>query len=97
MRFFCDFSGIPGKTEFTGFHTRNPVTLKTSLVGDEIHVGQRNVFPEYYPIPLQSFPNIIRDDLDERVWAVKNNAVLDEFIRPRHRCAEGETRLPQDE
>nr|VFJ59279.1 MAG: hypothetical protein BECKFW1821B_GA0114236_10472 [Candidatus Kentron sp. FW] len=82
MRFFCDFSGIPGKTEFTGFYTRNPVTLKTSLVGDEIHVGQRDVFPEYYLIPPQSFPNIIRDDPGEWVRAVKNDEVLDEFTAP---------------
>ncbi len=71
-----------GKTEFAGFHTHNPATLKNSLVGDEIRVGETNVFPEYYLIPLESFPNIVRDDLDQWVWAFKNNEVLDEFTAP---------------
>nr|VFK53180.1 MAG: conserved hypothetical protein (putative transposase or invertase) [Candidatus Kentron sp. TC] len=71
-----------GRTEFAGFHTHNPVTLKKSLVGDEIRVGESNIFPEYYLIPLESFPNIIRDDLDQWVWAFKNNEVLDEFTAP---------------
>ena len=71
-----------GKTEFAGFHTHNPATLKKSLVGDEIRVGETNVFPEYYLIPLESFPNIVRDDLDQWVWAFKNNEVLDEFTAP---------------
>nr|VFK24735.1 MAG: PD-(D/E)XK nuclease family transposase [Candidatus Kentron sp. LPFa] len=35
---------------FAGFHTHNPVTLKKSLVGDEIRVGETNVFSEYYSI-----------------------------------------------
>ena len=48
-----------GKTEFAGFHTHNPVTLKKSLVGDEIRVFDPNVFPEYYLIPLKSFPNVV--------------------------------------
>ena len=71
-----------GRTEFAGFHTHNPVTLKKSLVGDEIRVGESNIFPEYYLIPLASFPNVIRDDLDQWVWAFKNNEVLDEFTAP---------------
>nr|VFK09320.1 MAG: conserved hypothetical protein (putative transposase or invertase) [Candidatus Kentron sp. LPFa] len=71
-----------GKTEFAGFHTHNPATLKKSLVGDEIRVGETNVFPEYYLIPLKSFPNVVQDDLDQWVYAFKNNEVLDEFTAP---------------
>nr|VFK16363.1 MAG: conserved hypothetical protein (putative transposase or invertase) [Candidatus Kentron sp. LPFa] len=56
-----------GKTEFTGFHTHNPATLKKSLVGDEIRVGETNVFPEYYLIPLGAFPNIVQDAARERI------------------------------
>nr|VFK11202.1 MAG: conserved hypothetical protein (putative transposase or invertase) [Candidatus Kentron sp. LPFa]VFK27569.1 MAG: conserved hypothetical protein (putative transposase or invertase) [Candidatus Kentron sp. LPFa] len=67
---------------FAGFHTHNPATLKKSLVGDEIRVGQTNVFPEYYLIPLKSFPNVVQDDLDQWVLAFKNNEVLDEFTAP---------------
>ena len=71
-----------GKTEFTGLHTHNPITLKKSLVGDEIRVGETNVFPEYYLIPLKCFPDAVQDELDQWVYAFKNNEVLDEFTAP---------------
>jgi len=71
-----------GKTEFTGFHTHNPVTLKKSLVGDQVRIGETNTFPEYYLIPLKRFTDVVRDDLDQWVYAFKNNEVLDEFTAP---------------
>ncbi|MBT8419576.1 MAG: Rpn family recombination-promoting nuclease/putative transposase [Gammaproteobacteria bacterium] len=71
-----------GKTEFTGFHTHNPVTLKKSLVGDEIRINETNIFPEYFLIPLRHFTDVVRDDLDQWVYAFKNNEVLDEFTAP---------------
>jgi len=71
-----------GKTEFTGFHTHNPVTLKKSLVGEQVRIGETNIFPEYYLIPLKRFTDVVRDDLDQWVYAFKNNEVLDEFSAP---------------
>ncbi|VFN07132.1 MAG: conserved hypothetical protein (putative transposase or invertase), partial [Candidatus Kentron sp. G] len=68
-----------GKTEFTGLHTHQPVTLKKSLIGDQVRINETNVFPEYYLIPLRAFPDVIRDELDQWVYAFKNNEVLDEF------------------
>ncbi|VFM96420.1 MAG: conserved hypothetical protein (putative transposase or invertase) [Candidatus Kentron sp. G] len=71
-----------GKTEFTGLHTHQPVTLKKSLTGDPVRINETNVFPEYYLIPLRAFPDVIRDELDQWVYAFKNNEVLDEFTAP---------------
>ncbi|WP_165742168.1 Rpn family recombination-promoting nuclease/putative transposase [Candidatus Thiosymbion oneisti] len=71
-----------GKTEFTGLHTHHAVTLKKSLVGDQVRIGETNVFPEYYLIPLKRFTDVVRDDLDQWVYAFKNNEVLDEFTAP---------------
>ncbi|MBT8420233.1 MAG: Rpn family recombination-promoting nuclease/putative transposase [Gammaproteobacteria bacterium] len=71
-----------GKTEFTGFHTHHPVELRKFLVGDRMRINETNVFPEYYLIPLRSFPNIVQDNLDEWIYAFKNNEVLDEFTAP---------------
>nr|VFJ66046.1 MAG: conserved hypothetical protein (putative transposase or invertase) [Candidatus Kentron sp. FM]VFJ66527.1 MAG: conserved hypothetical protein (putative transposase or invertase) [Candidatus Kentron sp. FM]VFK10575.1 MAG: conserved hypothetical protein (putative transposase or invertase) [Candidatus Kentron sp. FM] len=71
-----------GKTEFIGLHTHHPVKLRKFLVGDSVRIDGTNVFPEYYLIPLRSFPNIVRDNLDEWVYAFKNNEVLDEFTAP---------------
>ena len=71
-----------GKTEFTGLHTHHPVTLKKSLVGKQVRIGETNIFPEYYLIPLKCFTDVVQDDLDQWVYAFKNNEVLDEFTAP---------------
>nr|VFK25202.1 MAG: conserved hypothetical protein (putative transposase or invertase) [Candidatus Kentron sp. LPFa]VFK34824.1 MAG: conserved hypothetical protein (putative transposase or invertase) [Candidatus Kentron sp. LPFa] len=34
-----------GRTDFTGLHTRRPVQLKDSLVGDRVRIDGTNVFP----------------------------------------------------
>jgi len=68
-----------GKTEFTGFHTHNPVALKKFLVGDQIRIGETNIFPEYYLTSLKHFTDVVRDDLDQWVYAFKTNEVPDEF------------------
>ncbi len=71
-----------GKTEFTGLHTRRSVQIKRSLVGDQLRVDGENVFPEYYLISVKRFPDVVRDNLDEWVWAFKNNEIPDEFTSP---------------
>ena len=71
-----------GKTEFTGLHTHHPVTLKKSLVGEQVRIGETNIFPEHYLIPLKRFTDVVRDDLDQWVYAFKNNEVPDEFSAP---------------
>ena len=71
-----------GKTEFVGLHTRKQARLKSALIGDEIRIDGENVFPEYYLIPLRCFPDKVRDNLDEWVYAFKNNEVLEEFSAP---------------
>jgi len=72
-----------GKTEFTGLHTHHhPATLKKSLIGNQVRIGETNIFPEYYLIPLKRFTDVVWDDLDQWVYAFKNNEVLDEFTAP---------------
>nr|VFK10277.1 MAG: conserved hypothetical protein (putative transposase or invertase) [Candidatus Kentron sp. LPFa] len=71
-----------GRTEFTGLHTHRPAILKKSLIGEEVRINETNVFPEYYLIPLDAFQDIVRDDLDQWVYAFKNNEVPDEFTAP---------------
>ena len=71
-----------GKTDFTGLHTRRPVRLKDSLVGDRVRVNETNVFPEYYLIAVKRFPDVVRDNLDEWVWAFKHSEVPEEFASP---------------
>jgi len=47
--------------------------LKKSLVGGQVRIGETNIFPEYYLIPLRRFTDVVRDDLDQWVYAFKNN------------------------
>lgn len=58
------------------------MTLKKSLVGEQIRIGETNIFPEYYLIPLKRFTDVVRDDLDQWVYAFKNNEVPNEFSAP---------------
>ena len=71
-----------GRTEFTGLHTHASVTLKESLIGDRVRIGETDIFPEYYLIPLERFTDEVRDDLDQWIYAFKNNEVPDEFTAP---------------
>ena len=71
-----------GKTDFTGLHTLKLAKLKDSLVGEQVRINETNVFPEYYLIPLNAFKDIVLDDVDQWVYAFKNNEVLDEFTAP---------------
>nr|VFJ92499.1 MAG: conserved hypothetical protein (putative transposase or invertase) [Candidatus Kentron sp. H]VFJ93402.1 MAG: conserved hypothetical protein (putative transposase or invertase) [Candidatus Kentron sp. H]VFK00207.1 MAG: conserved hypothetical protein (putative transposase or invertase) [Candidatus Kentron sp. H] len=71
-----------GGTEFTGLHTHRVARLKESLVSEQVFVNETNVFPEYYLIPLGCFADIVRDDLDQWIYAFKNNEVPDGFTAP---------------
>jgi len=51
-------------------------------VGGEIRIGETNIFPEYYLVSLKYFTDVVRDDLDQWVYAFKNNEVPDEFTAP---------------
>nr|VFJ42273.1 MAG: conserved hypothetical protein (putative transposase or invertase) [Candidatus Kentron sp. FW] len=71
-----------GKTDFMCLHTRQSVRLKDSLARKQVRINGTNILPEYYFICVKRFPDIVRDDLDEWVWAFKHNEVPEEFISP---------------
>lgn len=73
-----------GATEFKGIHTKNLLMVREAaapyLVGRPPESAiDKNVFPEYYLIPLSRFTGEVQDDLDEWLYAFKNTEVLDEF------------------
>ena len=61
-----------GTTEFYGMHTREK--LNYSKIED-----QDNVFPEYYIICVDKFDDVVKDDLDEWIYMLKNSEVKKEF------------------
>lgn len=73
-----------GTTEFKGIHTKGLLKIREAaapyLAGQPPAAAlDKNVFPEYYLIPLRRFNDVVQDDLDEWIYAFKHTEVLDEF------------------
>ena len=69
-----------GTTNFYGLHDK---TDKLELSEKQKkHLTQRNIqdiFPEYYILKVNTFNDLAKDSLDEWIYFLKNNEILDEF------------------
>jgi hypothetical protein len=78
-----------GTTEFRGIHSnqliiREPVDPEYGGISRlELAVESGRTFPEYYIIPVKRFQDIVGDDLDEWIYALKNSQVPARF-KARH-------------
>jgi hypothetical protein len=74
-----------GTTEIRGIHRRDLIVVRESLgaYGARRPASpeweRENVFPEFYFIPIKRFDDVVRDDLDEWLYAFKNEEVLPSF------------------
>ncbi len=72
-----------GKTEIRGIHRHDLMILReeTTQYGTRSHPEweAENVFPEFYFIPIKRFDDVVKDDLDEWIYAFKNERVLPGF------------------
>ena len=72
-----------GTTEIRGIHQKDLMVLQEE--GGEYGEQKKpeweveNVFPEYYFIPIKRFDNVVKDDLDEWIYAFKNEKVPASF------------------
>jgi len=61
----------------------DPVQVDESPQTDNQKEGmtrqQRNIFPEYYLIEIERFPNEVKNALDEWIYFFKHSKILDEF------------------
>lgn len=69
-----------GKTDFVGMNDGKPLIIKRKekqvINGkDVIQFKDKNIFPEYYLIRVEKYPNIIRKKIDEWIYLIKNNEV----------------------
>jgi len=75
-----------GKMNFTGIRSGKLIEINpTYLHGNNLQTAQRSddVFPEYFVIAVNELDNSkIVDDLDQWVYAFKNNEVKDDFKAP---------------
>ncbi|MEM6696965.1 MAG: Rpn family recombination-promoting nuclease/putative transposase [Bacteroidota bacterium] len=69
-----------GTTQFTGMNDGKPLIIKKR---EEIALNgttsyqfvEKNIFPEYYLIRVEKYPNIVKRRIDEWIYMIKNNEV----------------------
>jgi len=69
-----------GTTNFVGMNDGKPLIIKRKeeavINGQKIvKFKDRNIFPEYYLIRVEKYPNIIRKKIDEWIYLIKNDQV----------------------
>ena len=69
-----------GTTSFIGMNDGKPLIIRRKeeevLNGEKIiRFNDKNIFPEYYLIRVEKYPNIIRKKIDEWIYLIKNNEV----------------------
>jgi predicted transposase/invertase (TIGR01784 family) len=75
-----------GTTNFEGIHNREQLKVKSKVVfnnGNGVSkfalIENKNIFPEYYLINVERFPNVINDSIDEWIYLLKNSDVRNDF------------------
>ena len=89
-----------GSTEFYGVHTKQKLKVKKLVETKEIKSFEEkaNIFPEYYLINVQRFDDIVKEDIDEWIYMLKNSEIKKEFKSKYIREAEERlTMLKMDE
>ena len=74
-----------GRTEFKGRHTNHILKLKDRLTVGRVAgdvpktISGLDSMPEYFLIPLGCFKGVVKEDLDEWIYAIKNMEVPEDF------------------
>ena len=71
-----------GKTTFKGMNDGSELVVrkKEEIVLDsdkKYQLKEQNIFPEYYLIRVEKYKNVVKKRIDEWVYLIKNNAVLE--------------------
>ena len=70
-----------GKTDFYGLNTHRKLEFKQKRKEAILNVieSEKNIFPEYYLIEVERFQNVIKSDIDEWIYFLKNSEIKPEF------------------
>jgi predicted transposase/invertase (TIGR01784 family) len=71
---------IHGKTIFKTADTKEPIELHLADLGGQIF--DLNILPEYFLISVPFFDNVIRQEIDEWLYVMKNSDVKEDFKSP---------------
>ncbi len=66
-----------GTTELTGMNTGEVLTEKHLI--ENTYQVKPNIFPEYYVINVERFPDVVKEDIDEWIYMLKNSEIKKEF------------------
>ena len=74
-----------GTTSFVGMNDGKPLIIKRKeeqVINGQtvIQFNDKNIFPEYYLIRVEKYPNIIHKKIDEWIYLIKNNRVKEGSI-----------------
>lgn len=77
-----------GGTEFYGLHTGQRLAVpqdtlrcaEASVAEESDRQTKANVFPEYYLIDIENFPDQVKDGLDEWIYFFKHSEIPDRFV-----------------
>jgi predicted transposase/invertase (TIGR01784 family) len=84
-----------GATHFYGLHSGKPLPVRQDTLQRDKHstrIGHKqhpkvqkksNIFPEYYLIEIERFPDIVKNALDEWIYFFKHSEIPDAF-RAKH-------------
>ena len=84
-----------GATHFYGLHSGKPLPVRQDTLqrdaqgakgkhkGSKLLRAKNNVFPEYYLIEIERFPDVVKNALDEWIYFFKHSEIPDEF-RAKH-------------
>ena len=80
-----------GATQFTGLHSGKPLAVRQDTLQREKQTAttvyqqnplrreKQNIFPEYYLIEVERFPDVVKNALDEWIYFFKHSEIPDEF------------------
>ncbi len=73
-----------GTTEFRGMNLDEKLVIRERVKSDEdsdrkFKLVETNIFPEYYLINVERYKNIVSKHIDEWIYLMKNNEVLENF------------------
>ena len=80
-----------GTTQFTGLHSGKPLAVRQDTLQREKQTAtttyqqklmrreKQNIFPEYYLIEVERFPDVVKNALDEWIYFFKHSEIPDEF------------------
>jgi predicted transposase/invertase (TIGR01784 family) len=72
-----------GTTEFKGMNTGNPLLVRKRIEFLDVDMKkhycfeEKQIFPEYYLIQVERYPDEIKKAIDEWIYMIKNNEVKD--------------------